>query len=88
MPASALLFPTVCTPAEPAPIPERQIADDRGGDRSALMPKRTRSRAQNQAYRVAAERRHNHQRREARRQAWAAIYSPNAPPDPDDPPPF
>jgi hypothetical protein len=79
-PGSALLFPTLRRPAEPPPAPPRHSVDDRAGDRSAMMPKRTRSRAQNRAYRVAAERRENQQRREARRQAMLSGYFGPAPP--------
>jgi hypothetical protein len=54
-----------------------------------MMPKRRRTRAQDRAYRVAAERRHNRDARLARRTAtWS--YTGPAPPGTDDeePPPF
>ncbi len=68
--------------------PEADPPSDYCGDRGAMMPKRPRTRAQNRAHRVAAERRHNHQARKARRTERAGHAGPT-PPDPDgDPPPF
>jgi hypothetical protein len=62
-------------------------ADDRCGDRAAMMPKRRRTRAQNRAHRVAAEHRQNHTAQIATREA---SYSDR--PDPHhgdgEPPPF
>jgi len=84
IPGSALLFPTLCSPAGEiaAPAP---ASSERCDDRTAMMPHRRRTRAQNRAARVAAERRHN-------RQAWLAAHTVQtgpAPPDgADDPPPF
>ncbi len=78
-PGSALLFSGLCRavggmPAlETGPPPQDYCAD-----RAALMPKRRRTRGQERAYRVAAERRQN-------RDARLAKIGP-APPD--DPPPF
>lgn len=66
LPGSALLFPTLCQPSSPAPAP-KVPADDRCTDRSALMPKRRRTRAQRRARRVAVERAQNRNAREARR---------------------
>ncbi|ORX22046.1 hypothetical protein AWC32_20435 [Mycobacterium xenopi] len=68
-------------PADPPP--------DYCGDRSAMMPKRRRTRAQDRAHRIATERRHNRHARIARR-AQRPSYFSLAPPDndDDDPPPF
>jgi hypothetical protein len=53
-----------------------------------MMPKRRRTRAQDRAYRIATERRQNHQARMTRR-AEASSYTGPAPPETDDePPPF
>ncbi len=62
-PGSALLFPSLCQAVGGMPAPEADPPQDYCGDRSAMMPKRRRTRAQDHAYRVATERRHN---REAR----------------------
>jgi hypothetical protein len=81
-PGSALLFPSLCGPTGVAP---RQDADaERCGDRTAMMPLRTRTRAQNRARRIATERHHNRQIRFA---AYTTQAGP-APPADEDPPPF
>jgi hypothetical protein len=89
-PGSALLFPTLCVPT--GDVPERTTAADieRCGDRTAMMPLRTRTRAQNRAHRIATERRHNRAAREAEGQQRRAAYlGPSPPGDRDDePPPF
>jgi hypothetical protein len=82
-PGSALLFPSLCRAvggmpaAEAGPPPENYCAD-----RSVMMPRRRRSRSQDRAYRVATERRRNHEAR----------FAPAGPAPPDilleDPPPF
>ncbi|ORC69391.1 hypothetical protein B7745_07025, partial [Mycobacterium tuberculosis] len=60
--------------------------------RTAMMPKRRRTRAQDRAYRIATERRQNHaarQRAQVLTQTAAATDTHGPPPDPnDDPPPF
>ena len=61
------------------PAPEADPPRDYCAQRSAMMPKRRRTRSQDRAYRVATERQANHQARMAR--------TGPAPPD-DDPPPF
>jgi Domain of unknown function (DUF222) len=78
-PGSALLFPSLCAPTGMLdPIPHRP----RRADRVATMPKRRRTRAQNRANYVAAERQRN-------RQARQAVSCGPAPPVGDDePPPF
>ncbi|GAA4536582.1 HNH endonuclease signature motif containing protein [Mycobacterium paraffinicum] len=80
-PGSALLFPSLCAPTGdlPAPAPGTQ----RCGERSAMMPLRTRTRAQNRAQRIATERHHNRQTR----LATQPTQTGPAPPD-DEPPPF
>jgi hypothetical protein len=88
-PGSALLFPTLCAPTGQLGVPQPSV-DDRCTDRTAMMPKRRRTRAQNRAQRIEAERRENRQCREARRQASDAFYSELLSPTEGDgePPPF
>ncbi len=78
-PGSALLFPALCAPTgalDPIPGPPRSA------DRTAMMPRRRRTRAQNRAHHIATERRRNHQARQT-------VSSGLAPPSGDDePPPF
>ena len=86
-PGSALLFPALCAPtaaiAPPAPAPADYCAE-----RTAMMPRRRRTRAQDRAARIATERRHNRDARLARPAQHPSYFGP-APPDPDDdPPPF
>ncbi|MCV7289773.1 HNH endonuclease [Mycolicibacterium wolinskyi] len=80
-PGSALLFPTLCAPT--APVTERVIPDVR--PRTAMMPRRTRTRAQNRAARIEAERRDNRRDRELHYAYFAALPPPR---DDVDPPPF
>ncbi|HTX95737.1 MAG TPA: HNH endonuclease signature motif containing protein [Mycobacterium sp.] len=81
-PGSALLFPSLCRAvggmAAPAADPS---PDDYCAERTAMMPRRRRTRAQNRAYRVATERRQN-------REARLAAQTGPAPPADDEPPPF
>jgi hypothetical protein len=93
-PGSALLFPALCVPtgAIAPPGPERATPC---ADRTAMMPKRRRTRAANHAHYVAAERKQNRAAREARkavrRAAFEAKWFPriSAGTNPDeDPPPF
>jgi hypothetical protein len=88
-PGSALLFPSLCASNGDLPEPDRPAPGDRCGDRTAMMPTRHRTRAQNRADAITAERHHNQQAREARRQARDALYFGGALPGTDDePPPF
>jgi hypothetical protein len=86
-PGSALLFPSLCRPTGDLPPPQAR-GDQRCGNREAMMPKRTRTRAQNRTNRINAERRHNRKARQAD-EAVQAAKAPRFPPsDPDEPPPF
>ena len=89
-PGSALLFPSLCHATGALPPAKSTHRTERCGDRSAMMPKRRRTRAQNRAHRVATERRQNHQARQAKRREREAAYFGPAPPADcdDDPPPF
>ncbi len=86
LPGSAVLFPGLCAGAELPPAVA--TPDAHCGDRDAMMPMRTRTRAQNHSARIAAERRRNQLARESRRRHWEYSYS--EPPDGADvePPPF
>ncbi|CAM3937104.1 HNH endonuclease signature motif containing protein [Mycobacterium senriense] len=88
-PGSALLFPQLCVPTGdiPAPTPPRP---DRCAERTAMMPRRTRTRAQNRAARIATERKHNREARQLKRRERETAYLGPAPPagDGDDPPRF
>ncbi len=87
-PGSALLFPSLCRATGAIPAPEADPPPEYCGERTAMMPTRRRTRAQNKAHRIATERRQNHDARLTRR-AESLSYTGPAPPDPDDePPPF
>ena len=88
-PGSALLFPSLCAPTGELDMPEPSV-DDGCVDRAAMMPKRRRTRAQNRAQRIEAERRQNRQSRETRREARDALYAELMTPTEGDgePPPF
>ncbi|VBA33474.1 hypothetical protein LAUMK35_05469 [Mycobacterium pseudokansasii] len=85
IPGSALLFPGLCAPTAALP-PPTTAPPNYCADTTAMMPKRRRTRAQDRAYRVATERRHNRTTRQNQRAESAADPGP-APPD-DEPPPF
>jgi hypothetical protein len=70
------------------PTAEADPAPDYCAQRTAMMPKRRRTRAQDRAYRVAAERRHNRQARLARKAETHDSFGPAPPPYDDEPPPF
>ncbi|MCV7123625.1 hypothetical protein H7H53_11090, partial [Mycobacterium lacus] len=56
--------------------------------RTAMMPKRRRTRAQDRAHRIATERRHNHAARTTPRAEPSSYVGPAPPHTDDDPPPF
>ena len=78
----------LCRSVGGMPAPEADPPADYCAQRSAMMPKRRRTRAQNRAARIATERRANHDARMAR--AESVTYTGPAPPntEDDDPPPF
>ena len=88
-PGSALLFPALCVPTGDLAVPPA-VNEKCHGDRTAMMPRRQQTRAQNRAQRIATERQHNHQARQARRRARdQALFGPAPPGAADDaPPPF
>ncbi|OBJ06580.1 HNH endonuclease signature motif containing protein [Mycobacterium colombiense] len=89
-PGSALLFPSLCQSTGAMPAPEVDPPQDYCAERTAMMPRRTRTRAQHRAARIATERKHNRQARLPKRREREPAYFGPAPPadDGDDPPPF
>ncbi|HXY65092.1 MAG TPA: HNH endonuclease signature motif containing protein [Mycobacterium sp.] len=85
-PGSAILFPALTIPT--GDLPESTPTSDvRCGERTAMMPTRRRTRAQQRSQRITAERNRNRNDRLARQRAYT---SARAEPfgDPDGPPPF
>lgn len=82
-PGSALLLPSLCAPTGDVRVTAAPRSDC-CADRAAMMPRRTHTRAQNRAARIAVERKQN------RRPRLAAHLAQNgpAPPGDDGPPPF
>jgi hypothetical protein len=85
-PGSALLFPSLCAPT--GDIRAAAPNSDYCAERTAMMPKRRRTRTQDRAQRVATERRHNRHARLARaappdNHPWPATHRFD-----EDPPPF
>ncbi len=87
-PGSALLFPSLCPSTGAIPAPEADPPLDYCGPRTAMMPTRRRTRAQNRAHRIATERRHNRDARMARQAQCVSTIGPAPPDTDDDPPPF
>lgn len=85
-PGSALLFPALCAPT--APVVRRAGTNNSPGNRLARVPKRRRTRDQNRAAAISAERAHNREAREARRRRVHPYFQPAPAPDADEPPPF
>ncbi|ORX19770.1 HNH endonuclease signature motif containing protein [Mycobacterium xenopi] len=83
-PGSAILFPPLTVPTGDLADPVVRVST-RCGERTAMMPSRRRTRAQERSQRITAERNRNRDDRLARQHAytWAVGYG-----DPDDPPPF
>jgi hypothetical protein len=88
-PGSAILFPTLCAPTGDLPSFDTDGTQPRCGDRTAMMPKRHRTRAQNRAHHINSERRQNHNARESRKAQLVSYLGP-APPGGSDAesPPF
>ena len=84
-PGSALLFPSLCAPTAALPAAAADpAAQDYCAERTAMMPRRRRTRAQDRATRIATERHHN---RQTRQSAQITQTGP-APSGENDPPPF
>lgn len=71
-PGSAFLFPALCVPTAMMTVPEALTKTC--GDRTVMMPKRKRTRDQQRAADIAAERHHNHQMRTTRGEYTADDY--------------
>lgn len=86
-PGSALLFPSLCTPTGALTAPGFTAALQ-STDRARIVPKRSRTRAQNKAQRIALERRLNRQDREVERgrRRWEQALAMAS--IKDEPPPF
>jgi hypothetical protein len=88
-PGSALLFPSLCAPTGSLPAPQAPHGRRGTGQRTAMMPRRLRTRAENTAADIADERRRNYKARLARKQqTWARIAGGPALDPNDEPPPF
>ncbi|MCV7198571.1 HNH endonuclease signature motif containing protein [Mycobacterium angelicum] len=91
-PGSALLFPSLCAPTAEITLPDTDPTTGYCPERAAMMPQRRRTRAQDRAYRIATERRHNHQARTTPRTTGRAdpdnYFGLPAPNPDDEPPPF
>ena len=87
-PGSALLFPSLCQSTGDAPAPKAHPPLQYCGERTAMMPKRRRTRAQNRLSRIASERRQNRDARMARRAQSFSYFGPAPPDNGSDPPPF
>ena len=88
-PGSALLFPSLCLPTADVRAPRSGPATDYCGERTAMMPRRRRTRAQDRAHHINTERRRNQLARTARRFGSMSCFGPAPPSDTDDdPPPF
>jgi hypothetical protein len=89
-PGSALLFPNLCVPTGESRPSEPAAPVDYWDLRTAMMPRRRRTRGQNRAYRIAAERQRNHRARTVRRADRLSYLDlgPAPPGSDDDPTPF
>jgi hypothetical protein len=87
-PGSALLFPSLCLPTDDLQAPRSDPTTNDYSDRTAMMPRRRRTRQQDRAHRIAAERRQNHVARTTRRTDHLSYLGPAPPDTDDDPPPF
>ena len=82
-PGSAILFPALTMPTGELPKPTPTSAD-RCGERTAMMPRRRRTRAQRRSQRITAERNRNRNDRLARQRAYRYARAASD----DEPPPF
>jgi hypothetical protein len=85
-PGSAVLFPALTVPTGDLPDPAKPRSG-RCGKKTAMMPTRRRTRAQERSQRIAAERNRNHNDRLARQRAYT-YARPTTPGERDEPPPF
>lgn len=86
-PGSALLFPGLCVPAGASPFPAVSPAEP-CGDRTAMMPRRRRTRAQNPTARIATERHRNRLLRQIEAPSYTWTSEPAHAVGDGEPPPF
>jgi len=88
-PGSALLFPSLCHAVGGMPAVEADPhPQDYCGERTARMPRRTRTRAQNRAARIESERRQNRMARQAPSASETWDLGPRDAVGDGEPPPF
>jgi uncharacterized protein DUF222 len=87
-PGSALLFPRLCLSTGGMSALEADQPLEHCDARTAMMPKRRRTRAQQRAHRIATQRRQNHNARVSQRADRLSYVEPAPPKIDDDPPPF
>src|SRR5262249_27246008 len=87
-PGTALLFPSLCRSTGGMPAPEADPPPDYCAERTAMMPKRRRTHAQNRTQRIATQRRTDPRGRMARPGENRGPPGPAPPETDDDPPPF
>ncbi|QUR66431.1 HNH endonuclease signature motif containing protein [Mycobacterium spongiae] len=91
-PASALLFPSLCRATGALPAPEADPPPDDPAGRTARMPRRRRTRADDRAHHIATERRHNRNTRTRNTRTAQLVESATStdptPTNNNDPPPF
>jgi hypothetical protein len=87
-PGCALLFPSLCSPTGDLRPPESPALVDYCDERTAMMPRRRRTRRQDRASRISAERQQNHHARTTHRADRLSYFDLGPPGPDDDPPPF
>jgi hypothetical protein len=69
-PGSRGILPALCVPTAPVVLQQRRPPEDRCGDRTVMMPRRRRTRTQQRAADITAERHVNHQARTNPKPRW------------------
>ncbi|BBY73090.1 hypothetical protein MPRI_52770 [Mycobacterium paraintracellulare] len=87
-PGSALLFPSLCAATGAIAAPEADPPPNHCAQRTAMMPQRRRTRTQDRATRIAAERKHNRTARLAERPSYAWYSESTHAVGDGEPPPF
>jgi hypothetical protein len=85
-PGGSLFFPILATPTGEVAI--RKLTTEPGEHRGLMMPRRTRTRAEERNERIAAERRINEQRLKRQRWQFEELEKHRQPLAANDPPPF
>ncbi len=87
-PGSALLFPSLCRATGAISTTEADPPPNYCAERTAMMPKRRRTRDQDRATRIAGERRHNRMARSAERPSYTWYSEETHAVGDGEPPPF